>query len=232
MPDPDELVQRLAAESVAVGDPTGWFERLYAASTEDASVVPWDRAAPQRLLVEWAEASGLAGGGRRALVVGCGLGADAEYVAGLGYETTAFDVSETAVRIARDRFPASPVRYLAADLLDPPAAWREAFDLVVESYTVQSLPESAHATAIERLTHLVAPGGTLIVIAMGRYATQPVLEGPPWPLVDAEIAAFAADGLRPVRVEDIADPQSRTGRRWRAEFRKYRSGACALPQPA
>ena len=81
MTDPDELVHRLAAESD--DDPTGWFERLYVASTEDASVVPWDRDAPQPLLVAWAQASGVAGGGRRALVVGCGLGADAEYVAGL-----------------------------------------------------------------------------------------------------------------------------------------------------
>lgn len=220
MPDPDELVRQLAAESVAAGDPTGWFERLYVASTEDASVVPWDRDAPQRLLVAWAETNGLTGGGRRALVVGCGLGADAEYVAGLGYETTAFDVSETAVRIARDRYPDSPVRYLAADLLDPPAEWRAAFDLVVESYTVQSLPVPAHRRAIERLTRLVAPGGTLIVIAAGRDEGQPVPVGPPWPLTGAEIAGFAVDGLQMVRVEDIRDPASSMGRRWRAELRK------------
>ena len=218
MTDPDELVHRLAAESD--DDPTGWFERLYAASTEDASVVPWDRDAPQPLLVAWAQASGVAGGGRRALVVGCGLGADAEYVAGLGYETTAFDVSETAVRIARERFPGSPVRYLAADLLDPPVAWHGAFDLVVESYTVQSLPESAHGRAIEQLSRLVAVGGTVIVIAFGRDAAQRVAAGPPWPLTDAEIAAFAADGLQPVRVEDIRDERAPMGRRWRAEFRR------------
>jgi len=218
--DPDELVYQLAAESIAADDPTGWFERLYVAATDDASVVPWDRGLPHPMLVEWVAAKRLTGAGRRALVVGCGLGADAEYVAGLGYDTTAFDVSETAVRIARDRFPGSPVRYLAADLLDPPAAWREAFALVVESYTVQSLPESAHRRAIGQLTRLVARGGTLIVIAAGREAAEPVPQGPPWPLTDAEIAAFAADGLQPVRVEDIADPRAPMRRRWRAEFHR------------
>jgi SAM-dependent methyltransferase len=215
--DPDELVHQLAAESLAVDDPTGWFERLYVAATEDAAVVPWDRDAPQVRLVEWVEANGVTGAGRRALVVGCGLGADAEYVAGLGFDTTAFDVSETAVRIARERFPGSPVRYVAADLLDPPF---DQSDLVVESYTVQSLPEWAHRRAIEQVARLVAPGGTLIVIAAGRDAAQPVGEGPPWPLTEAEIAAFGTDGLQPVRVEDIRDGRPPMGRRWRAEFRR------------
>jgi hypothetical protein len=31
--DPDEKVRRLAAESLANDDPTGWFERLYTAVT-------------------------------------------------------------------------------------------------------------------------------------------------------------------------------------------------------
>jgi SAM-dependent methyltransferase len=229
-PDPDELVHQLAAESLAVDDPTGWFERLYVAATENTAVVPWDRGAPHPMLVEWAQAGDLAGTGRRALVVGCGLGADAEYVAGFGYDTTAFDVSETAVRIARRRYPDSPVRYVAADLLDPPAAWREAFDLVVESYTVQSLPAWVHRQAIGQLTGLVAAGGTLIVIAAGRDERDPPpAEGPPWPLARDEIEAFAADGLRPVRIEDIADPRAAMGHRWRAEFHRELSGPPGRP---
>lgn len=219
MPE-DELLYQLAAESIARDDPTGWFERLYVASTADASVVPWDRGAPNPRLVEWAEVNHPDGTGRRALVVGAGLGADAEYIAGLGYGTTAFDVSETAVRIARDRNPGSPVRYVVADLLDPPGEWRGAFDLVVEIYTVQSMPESTHARAAEQVAGLVAPGGRLLVVAMGRFAKDTVDEGPPWPLTDAEIAAFATNGLTPVRIEDIRDPAARTGRRWRAEFRR------------
>lgn len=73
----------------------------------------------------------------RAVVVGCGLGADAEYLAVLDSETVAFDVSATAVDPSRQGWPASTVRYLAADLIAPPLEWREAFDLVVEVITVQ-----------------------------------------------------------------------------------------------
>jgi SAM-dependent methyltransferase len=78
---------------------------------------------------------------RRALVVGCGYGDDAQWLAARGCAVTAFDISPTAVAAARARFPASPVDYQAADLLSLPAAWAaEPFDLVVEAYTLQILP--------------------------------------------------------------------------------------------
>src|SRR5215472_10485502 len=56
----------------------------------------------------------------RALVVGCGLGDDAEELARLGMQVVAFDVASAAVESARRRFPASTVRYEVADLLAPP----------------------------------------------------------------------------------------------------------------
>lgn len=219
-PDPDEHARRLAAESLAAGDPTGWFERLYAEAEQGEAVVPWDRGAPHRMLLEWARAHELEGGGRRALVVGCGPGHDAEYVAGLGFDTVAFDVAATAVHVARRHFRESQVRYLTADLLGPPAHWREAFDLVVESYTVQALPRPFRRRAITHVRQMVAPGGTLIVIAAARDEEDGSEEGPPWPLTRGEIDAFATGGLRPVRVEDLHDAENLSVRRWRAEFHR------------
>ena len=131
------------AEPARGGDPTAWFDRLYRAAEAGEAVVPWNRRAPHRLLVEWAQGHGVVEG-VRALVVGCGLGDDAEYVASLGHATIAFDVAEAAVEGARRRFPASDVEYVVADVLDPPARWQEAFGLVLESLTVQSLPERLH----------------------------------------------------------------------------------------
>lgn len=212
--DPDQDARRLAAEALAVDDPTGWFERLYAEAEGGDAVVPWDRGAPHRLLVEWAEARDLDGAGGRALVVGCGLGDDAEYVAGLGFRTVAFDVSEAAIRGARRRFPGSEVRYLTADLLDLPVGWRQAFDLVVEIQTVQSLPVSLHRQATASIRDTVAPGGTLIVI--GAVGGDGPAAGPPWPLTRLEIDAFATAALRPVRIEEVPD----TVPRWRAEFHR------------
>ena len=216
--DAHEQIYRLSTESLAAGDPTGWYERLYAVLDEHGTAVPWDRAAPHPLLVDWAQARALDGVGRRALVVGCGLGADAEYVAGLGFDTVAFDVSPTAVRAVRRRFPHSSVRYRTADLLDPPSGWRRAFDLVVEIHTIQSLPDPVHRPAIGQLAGLV--GGTLFVVAKAREERDGQLKGPPWPLTRTEIESFATGGLQPVRVEAFPATDRPGVGRWRAEFRR------------
>ena len=70
-------------------------------------------------------------------MVGCGLGYDAEFLAGRGFAVTAFDLAPTAIAGAKRLYPDSRVTYLAADLLDLPAAWAGGFDLVVEADTVQ-----------------------------------------------------------------------------------------------
>lgn len=207
----DARTRRLAAASLTEHDPTGWFERLYAAAEEGDAVVPWDRGAPHPLVAGWAE--GVRGDGRRALVVGAGFGADAELLAGLGFDTVAFDVAPTAVRAARERVPGTVVDYRVADLLDPPAEWRDGFDLVVEVFTVQALPDEVRPRAIANVAELVAPGGTLLVVATARDERDGPVAGPPWPLTRAELDAFASGGLRAERVE-------RSDGRWRAEFRR------------
>jgi SAM-dependent methyltransferase len=216
--DPDVHARRLAGEALAAGEPTGWFEPLYAAAEAGQAVVPWDRGIPHQLLVAWAEATRLEGAGRRAVVVGCGLGEDAEFVATFGFDTVAFDVSDSAIRAARRRFPDSPVRYMTADLLDPPPSWRYAFDLVVESMTLQALPDPPRRHAIPNVGHMVATGGTLLVIARARDEGTEPDDGPPWSLTRAEIDALTATGLRPVGIEEFRDSGPPPTHRWRAEF--------------
>lgn len=102
--------RQLAAEAAAAGDPAGWFETLYAEARAGTAVVPWDDNEANPNLTRWAAAAagrGVAGPGRRALVVGCGVAGDPVFLAGLGCEVTAFDVSPTAVAEARRRFAGS-----------------------------------------------------------------------------------------------------------------------------
>ena len=206
-----------------------FFEAMYKGAFDGELTLPWERPAAHPLLVDWATRRGVTGGGRRAVVVGCGTGVDAEYVAGLGFETVGFDVSQTAIDLAMRQHLGSTVTYTTADLLNLPADWRGAFDLVVEIYTVQALPDPPRADAIAGIAQLVAPGGTLLAIAFigEEYKTGGF---PPWPLTRAEIDAFGADGLKPVAVEELAysgapQPQSADDRRWRAEFQRPDAGA-------
>jgi SAM-dependent methyltransferase len=197
-------------------DPTAIFEPLYVAAAEGHEVLRWDRGGPHPLIDEWAR--DVTGSGRRALVVGSGFGPDAELFAERGFDVVAFDVSPTAIVTARERFPRSDVDYRVADLFDPPADWSQAFDLVVESLTVQSLPVAFHAQAIANVSRMVAAGGTLLVIAKACDETDGPVDGPPWPLTRAEVEAFAGDGLEAVRIEDVRRPGMPA--RWRAELRR------------
>jgi SAM-dependent methyltransferase len=196
-----------------VKDPTGWFEHRYQTAS-----VPWDRGGSPTLFVEWAR--DLDGTGLRAIVVGCGFGWDAELVANLGFDTVAFDASPTAIRTARERFPSSKVTYLTADLLNLPAGWHGSFDLVVEIRTIQSLPPHLRQNAISRVGALVAPGGTLFVIAGVRADDEPLIEGPPWLLTHAEVTSFADETLTLQDIEATDDPDRPEWRRWHAVFRR------------
>jgi SAM-dependent methyltransferase len=199
-------------------DDTGWFDELYRAAERGEAEVPWDRDEPNPRLVAWADENGLRGDGRRAVVVGSGLGEDAEYMARLGFDTTAFDIAPTPIRAMQSKFPDSKVHYVVADLLDPPPEWRQAFDFVLESITVQALPPEYHAGATARVSELVAPGGTLLVLsAASEEGDEP--DGPPWPLTRTEVEAFGQGGLDSVRIEAIQDTTDESfPHRWRAVF--------------
>jgi SAM-dependent methyltransferase len=196
-------------------DPTAIFEQMYEAAAAGGPAPPWERGAPHPLLAGWGR--DLDGAGRRALVVGSGLGNDAEFIAARGFDVVAFDASPTAVAMARERNPGSRVDYVVADLLDLPAAWRQAFDLVVECLTVQSLPPALHAPASAAVAAAVARGGTLIVAANAGDG-DPDADGPPWPLARGEVEAFATGGLEVVAIEDVREPGAPP--RWRGEFRR------------
>ncbi|HEV7655105.1 MAG TPA: class I SAM-dependent methyltransferase [Mycobacteriales bacterium] len=191
-----------------------FFDQLYVSGEQ----IPWDRAgAPQPLLASWAAEHAILGAGRTAVVVGCGLGGDAEFLARLGFVTTGFDFSGPAVEAARRLNPGSPVDYAVADLLDLPADWLGRYDLVLESLTVQSLPRSLRPRMVAAVRSLVAPGGSVLVIAAQRGVREERPTGP-WPLSRAEVESFARDGFTTTRLEEPPGPDGLP--RWRAEFHR------------
>ena len=220
----DELASSLGVRAVRDGEPTRWYDEVWSAGERGEVGVPWDRRDPHELLAgwlpDWARARGTSGG--RAVVVGCGLGADAELLAARGFATTGFDISPAAIRLARERHPDSPVDYLVADLLDLPADLAGAHDLVVEIYTIQALHPTVRPRAVESVRRLLAPGGTLFVVQIVREDDEELTDDPPWLLDRAEMQGFGADGVEALslhRVPNAVDPDVRD--RWRMVLTRH-----------
>jgi SAM-dependent methyltransferase len=176
------------------------FEEIYARAGQDLGAIPWAALAPNPALVGWLDQQPPPAGDP-ALVIGCGLGDDAEEAARRGYQVTAFDLSPTAIRHCRERFPSSAVDYQVADLFRLPAHWNGAFSLAVEIRTLQSLrlPERAAATAAIAAT--VAPGGRVFVRALARDDGEPPASRP-WPASRRELRGFLEAGLREAEFAD------------------------------
>ncbi len=210
--------KELAQKYLAAGDPVGWFEALYASASDDASAIPWADLKPNPNLLSWLDAHRLPAQSQ-ALVVGCGLGDDAEELARRGLRVTAFDVAPTAIEWCGKRFPRSDVRYVVADLLDPPPEWDGAFDFVLESYTLQALPSDPRERAVHSLARFLSPTGMLLLICRGREPEEP--EGElPWPLTREELSRLAGRaGLAAEALEDYLDDEDPPVRRFRAVYR-------------
>lgn len=220
MSDPRARMRELAAKYVRKGEQLGWFERLYQEGERGEAVVPWGDGTPNPHLVEFWRKHPLERAGKTALVIGSGFGDDAEQLAKWGFKTTGFDIAPSAIEQTRKRYPDSAVDYVLADLFDPPREWMDAFEFVLEIYTIQSFTGELRAKSIEAIAKFVAPGGRLLVIARGRGIGEPEVAGPPWPLTRQEMAGFQRAGLEEELFDDYAEPEPPWVRRFRVLYRR------------
>ncbi|OLP19844.1 SAM-dependent methyltransferase [Leptolyngbya sp. 'hensonii'] len=192
-----QRVSQMASEAIQKADPYAWFEPLYAEAQGDTAQIPWARLATHPYLQDWLGQRIVSAPKGAAIVVGCGLGDDAEALAEQGFQVTAFDISPTAIAWCRQRFPNSPVDYQVADLFHLSPAWQGGFELVFECRNVQALPLNLRTEAITAVASLVAPQGSLLVVTHLR-PDDTVPDGPPWPLSNRELAQFEQSGLQEV----------------------------------
>jgi 2-polyprenyl-3-methyl-5-hydroxy-6-metoxy-1,4-benzoquinol methylase len=157
---------------------------------------------PNPHLVAWLRTFTAAPTRRRCLVIGCGLGDDAEALASAGFEVTAIDASAAVIEAARRRFPRSGVDYVTGDVLNPPQSRPEPFDLVYEACTRDTVPPDARPGVLSAIASLVAPGGRLFVLER----------------TGDEVASFEQAGLRTLEMDETLDDGSAFGLRFRAFF--------------
>ncbi len=194
-----------------------WFENVYVAAEAQGASIPWANRQPSPDLVAWLDAQKIEGAGQTAVVIGCGLGDDAEELARRGFAVVAFDIAPTAVKMCRARFPRSTVQYQIADLFAPPVGWYGRFDFVLEYFNIQALPPDVQPRAMTAMAALAAPGGTVLVINLG-CDHRNGHHGPPWPLVKSELVNFHQAGLQEVAFEEYDQQDDRPVRRFRIQY--------------
>jgi SAM-dependent methyltransferase len=198
-PNLRERVQGLAQASIRQNHPSAWFDTIYTEAKGDTTQVPWAKLTPHSALESWLNQLEIDGKGKKAIVIGCGLGDDAEALAAHRFEVTAFDISPQAIAWCQQRFPNSSVTYQVADLFNLPSEWQQAFDFVLEIRNIQAFPQEFRTPLIENLASLVAPGGTLLLI--DRYAPTLTedIAGPPFALSKADLDQFLTFGFQEIR---------------------------------
>ena len=178
-------LKQMSDAAASTNEPLSWFEDLYSSAQDNDKWIPWSNGHPSPFVVEWA--IGKPPG--RALVVGCGLGEDAVFLDKIGWDVVAFDLSPTAVEWAKKRHKKTDIKWVVADLLNPPDEWRSEFALVLEVHILQAIPENIRHDAASKLPLFVAKDGHLVCIGRFDEDGNPH-EGPPWPLNQAFIESI------------------------------------------
>lgn len=214
--------RELAQAALKRGEPLAWFEELYHEALLSDTPIPWADLCPNPNLIDLVTRITPRPPVGLALKVGCGLGDDSEWMAAQGWDTTAFDISPTAIARCHQRFPDSTASYVVADLFAVPVQWVGAFDVVVECYTLQVLPPELRAAAVAAIAACVRIGGRLLVVARGRSNDEPTGEMP-WPLTEAEVRSFCVHGLTCAFYRDYTDDELPPVRRIQASFTRVAS---------
>lgn len=194
--------------SIEENKPVDWFEPLYAGANAKGEGVPWANMAVHPSFDVWLKQSQLEGAGKSALVVGCGMGDDAIALEKLGFQVTAFDVSESAIKLCQERFPQSAVNFVQADLLKEQAQWQAAFDFVLEIFTVQALPPKFEQELIQNISSFVALTGQLLVVADVSEKERSFDLGPPWLLTAQHVDSYESYGLTATGTHIELGPES------------------------
>ncbi len=182
----------------------------------------WDtgRVAPElKKLVE----QGTAGRGR-AVVLGCGTGTNAVYLASKGFEVTGIDVAPAALTHAQQkaRQAGVNVRWVLADVLAPPEL--EPFDLIFDRGCYHHVRQYNAAGYVASVRRLSRPGTRLLLLAGSAKRTG---QGGPPKIREEEIrgdfsALFEFEWLREIRF-DSANPGGKGSLAWSVLLRRKQS---------
>lgn len=180
---------------------SAWFEELYKKNYKQNENIPWASMQGNPHLLKYMKENANLG---KCLVVGCGLGDDAHMLSQAGYDVTAIDISDSAIKWCKERYDGSCIEFLVQDVFELPDALVGEFDFVFESLTIQSLPRDFRAKIINAISSLLSENGKILVIAHGVDEDKNP-SGPPWPMKRSEFKHFSELNLRELEFKTIEE---------------------------
>jgi 2-polyprenyl-3-methyl-5-hydroxy-6-metoxy-1,4-benzoquinol methylase len=202
-------------------DPTGWFESIYKNVNGNYKDVFWADLEPNPYLIEYIKNNPINNAkSKKAIVVGCGVGDDCEFLSNNGYEVIGFDISSSAIQLCKNRYPNSKVTYLVADLFKYPKNWFENFDLIYECNTIQVLPGKYRIEARDAIASLASKNGLIIVSCRSRISGEQE-DDIPLPLDKNEIDGFKLCGFTEASFLKYDDNQKPSVPHFFAIYKKF-----------
>lgn len=124
----------------------------------------WDLGMPTPVFRRLAESKQFQPG--KMLVICAGRGYDARMFARLGFQVTAVDFAEDAVKEMQSLLdPGLPMEVIQADIFDLPAFMNEEFEYILEYTCFCAIDPQRRAEYIESVSSLLKPGGFYIALA-------------------------------------------------------------------
>ena len=102
--------------------------------------------------------------GKDVLDIGCGIGAQSEFMQAEGFNVIGIDASASAIQRAVDNQVAQEPVYEVRNVTELPFEDDE-FDLVTDICCLQHIHDPYHITAVHEITHVLRPGGWLFSIS-------------------------------------------------------------------
>ncbi|NQY20202.1 MAG: methyltransferase domain-containing protein [Campylobacteraceae bacterium] len=210
--------KKMVKEHQQNDEPTSWCNSIYEDVKGDYTKVFWSDLESNPYLLEYI--SNNKAEGKKAIVVGCGVGDDAFSLSEAGYKVTAFDISSAAIDLCKKRYENSKIDFLVADLFDYPISWFEDYDLVYECNTIQVLAGKYRILAREKISSLLKKDASVLVSCRSRREGQQENDIPK-PLDKKEINEFVhKDKLKEVFFVSYYDTQEPPICHFFAEYKK------------
>lgn len=113
----------------------------------------------------------------KVLVLGCGSGHDAAFLAKAGHVVTAIDFSPAAIKRAKEQYGnVENLTFLEQSAFDLPEAWNGQYDLIFEHTFYCAIDPERRNELVKTWRRLLAPGGHLL----GVFFVHEKRQGPPF----------------------------------------------------